>query len=156
MEILRTAAAALNGLLDDLRLSPVYETAPLGYEEQPAFLNGAASGLWRGTPEELLAELHRIEREAGRDRSNEIRKGPRTLDIDMLLFGSRVFTTPTLTVPHPSLVERAFALRPLLDIEPGLADPRSGRPLSSILASLPDQGIYLLSEHPYTRGEGRT
>jgi 2-amino-4-hydroxy-6-hydroxymethyldihydropteridine diphosphokinase len=156
MEILRAAVAALAALLDDLRLSPVYETAPLEYEEQPAFLNGAASGLWRGTPEELLAELHRIEREAGRDRSREIRKGPRSLDIDMLLFGSRVFTTPTLSVPHPRLTERAFALRPLLDIEPELADPRSGQPLSSVLASLPDQGIYLVCEHPYTRRGGRT
>jgi 2-amino-4-hydroxy-6-hydroxymethyldihydropteridine diphosphokinase len=155
-EILRAAAASLDDLLLEARLSPVYETEPLEYEQQPSFLNAAATGLWRGTPRELLAAVHRIEQGAGRDRRREIRKGPRSLDIDILLFGTRVEHSPELTIPHPRLTERAFVLVPLLDLEPELTDPESGHRLSGFLESLPDQGIYLVSEHPYTRGEGRT
>lgn len=153
---LRHAASRLSGILENLRLSPVYETAPLEYEDQPRFLNACASGRTDCTPRELLMLLQEIEAEAGRNRAGEIRKGPRPLDIDILLFGDEVLEQEDLIVPHPRLTERAFALRPLLDLEPGLSDPRSGRPLSAILERLTGQGIYLAIEQPYTPDGGRT
>jgi 2-amino-4-hydroxy-6-hydroxymethyldihydropteridine diphosphokinase len=134
----------------------VYETEPLEYEKQPAFLNACVAGRCELSPLELLDTAQRIEAEAGRDRSAEIPKGPRALDIDVLLYGDRVQDKSGLTLPHPRLTERAFALRPLLDIEPVLTDPRSGRSYQSYLDSLSGQGIYLAHEQPYTRGGGQT
>ena len=139
-----------------MRLSPVYETEPLEYEEQPPFLNAVAAGRWRRAPEELLNELQAIEAVEGRDRAREIEKGPRRLDIDILLLGELVLETERLTVPHPRLTERAFALRPLLDLAPDLADPRTGTPLARFLGRLSAQGIYLVSDHPYTQARGDT
>lgn len=153
---LRLAAARLSQTLSDLRLSPVYETNPLEYEEQPPFLNACAAGLTDRAPRELLVVLQEIEAEAGRNRADEIRKGPRPLDIDILLYGTRVLEREDLILPHPRLTERAFALRPLLDLAPRARDPRSGVLLSDFLSRLPAQGIYLAPEQPYTPDGGRT
>lgn len=102
--------------LELLRISPVYETAPWGVEEQPAFLNmvlAARSGL---APEELLATAKRIERDLGRQPAQPW--GPRCIDIDILLHGDRRVATPDLVIPHPRLPQRQFALVPLAAIAP--------------------------------------
>lgn len=117
---------AVRALMDvnDLRvvmLSPVYETVPVGYVDQPPFLNAVVAVQTRLSAIRLLAETAAIETSLGRRRS--IVWGPRTIDIDILLFGDQVIATPELTVPHPRLRERAFVLLPLAEIAPDLVLP---------------------------------
>lgn len=107
--------------------SQVYETAPVGVTDQPSFLNAAISVECMLPPEALLDELLRIERELGRDRSADaLRWGPRLIDLDVLWIDGVTLGTERLTVPHPRLKERAFAIIPLLDVAPDAVDPRSG------------------------------
>lgn len=101
--------------------SAVYETDPVGYVEQPAFLNMAVRIGTLLPPHELLSVMLRIEEELGRKR--EVRWGPRTIDIDMLLYGEQQLDGPELTVPHPRMQERAFVLIPLQDVFSGDALP---------------------------------
>ncbi len=126
----------------EFRLSPLYRSAPRHVLDQPEFWNAAASGLWPGGPYALLARIHDIETAFGRNRAAERPKGPRTLDIDILLFGEFVLDDPELSVPHPLLRERLFALAPLLDLEPALRDPRTGFAYAEFAARLGDQGVY--------------
>ena len=101
-----------------VRRSSLYRSAPVGYERQPDFINAVAE-LETGLPaERLLAELQAIEKSHGRSRS--FRNAPRTLDLDLLLFGDASLSSPGLTVPHPRMRERAFVLQPLLEIAPQL------------------------------------
>ena len=101
-----------------VRKSSLYRTAPIGHETQPDFINAVAQ-LETGLPaERLLAELQAIEKSHGRERS--LRNAPRTLDLDLLLFDDARLSSPQLTVPHPRMHERAFVLRPLLEIAPQL------------------------------------
>lgn len=102
-----------------------YWTEPVGDVDQPEFLNAVVALDTQLSARELLAELQRIEAEQGRRRTAR-RWGPRTLDLDLLLFGDETIETPELVVPHPRLAERAFVLRPLADLEPGLAVPGRG------------------------------
>ncbi len=114
-----------------IAISSIYESAPWGGVDQPEFLNAAALAEVSLEPLELLDALQLIERDLGRDRSPDAQRwGPRTIDLDILLFGNRVIDHPRLTVPHAHLLERAFALRPLLDVEPDAIDPRDGVALS--------------------------
>jgi 2-amino-4-hydroxy-6-hydroxymethyldihydropteridine diphosphokinase len=100
-----------------LGVSRVYETDPVGGPEQPAFLNAAIALAWDGEPLALLDVLQRIEHDLGRVR--DVRWGPRTIDLDVLwIEGGVRIDDPRLVVPHPCLHERAFALRPLLDVAP--------------------------------------
>ena len=108
--------------------SSAYETTPVGVLEQPDFLNAAASLETELTPEDLLQVLRAIEDEYGRQR--HVHWGPRTLDLDLLIYGKRVIQGPELSVPHPYLLERCFVLRPLCEIAPLLKHPQSGRGLS--------------------------
>jgi len=102
-----------------LRRSHWIETAPVGGPaDQPAFLNGAILIETTLAPRELLVELQRIETKYGRDRANEVRNGPRTLDLDLLLHGDSVVNEDDLEVPHPRMEERAFVLEPLAQIAP--------------------------------------
>lgn len=139
LRYLRAAAQELMQIGKVQARSAVYETEPVGGPPQPRYLNAA---LWLATellPDKLLAVLHCIERHAGRFRDGE-RDQPRTLDLDMLLLGTQgdvVMVTSDLVVPHPRLHERAFALRPVLDLAPSLVHPALGVPLSDLLASLP-------------------
>ncbi|HEY6017918.1 MAG TPA: 2-amino-4-hydroxy-6-hydroxymethyldihydropteridine diphosphokinase [Gaiellaceae bacterium] len=115
-------------------VSRLRETEPWGYADQPPFLNGAIlleTGL---EPRALLDRLLAVERELGRSRDGP-RYGPRTIDLDLLLYGDRVVDEPGLIVPHPRLHERAFALEPLLDLDPELEIPGRGR-VSALLAGL--------------------
>src|SRR5580765_7849587 len=102
-------------------LSPLYATAPWGGIDQPRFLNAVAVIETTQSARELMKDLLEIERAAGRDRAHETRWGPRRLDLDLLLHGDAVIDTDGLSVPHPRLAERAFALVPLLDVWPDAA-----------------------------------
>ncbi len=117
--------------------SSFYETEPVGVEDQPWFLNLAARGNVSLSPRALLALCKTTEEAAGRQ--DAIRFGPRTLDIDILLYGQLEVEEPDLVIPHARLCERRFALVPLLEIAPDLADFRDGRPFAVILRGL-DEG----------------
>jgi 2-amino-4-hydroxy-6-hydroxymethyldihydropteridine diphosphokinase len=134
------AAAALR--LDSLgRLagwSSLYSTAPVGFAAQPRFINSVISLETELTPRELLAGLLAIEQEFGRDRSAGIANGPRTLDLDILLFGNLEISEPDLEIPHPRLTERAFVLVPLNEIAPQVVVPGSAQTVAQLLAHLFD------------------
>jgi 2-amino-4-hydroxy-6-hydroxymethyldihydropteridine diphosphokinase len=107
-------------------VSPGYESLPWGDPDQANFLNAVAAIDTALTPQQLLAELLRIELAHGRDRSSGRRNGPRTLDLDLLLHGAQVVDEPGLQLPHPRLHERAFVLLPLDDLAPDLVIPGVG------------------------------
>lgn len=111
-----------------LRTSRLYRTPAWGLTAQPDFINAAAMVESRLSPQELLAAMLAIERDAGRERREDgsDRWGPRTLDLDLLLYGDQVIEQPGLRVPHPHLHERAFALLPLVEIAPDVAIPGIG------------------------------
>ena len=119
--------------------SSFYRTPPLGPADQPDYLNAAVALETTLTAEELLNETQRIEREQGRVRKSE-RWGPRTLDLDIMLFGDAVIDTPRLTVPHYDMKNRAFMLLPLLEIAPECRFP-DGQTVGDILAVLSQEGI---------------
>lgn len=154
-KILRAAWRRISTLCSSVRLSKIYETRPLYVEDQPLYLN-AVGEVWSTLePDPMLAKLQLIEKEFGRNRSAEIRWGPRTLDLDILLCGDRVIETPDLQVPHPHLAERLFVLVPLLELEPDCADPRNGAPYHAARAALEKDaggsgGVYLHRAGEYT------
>lgn len=116
---LRGAARLIGAGRIDFRLSPFYWTEPWGpVAEQPRFLNAACAFAVPAStrPLDLLVELWRIERGLGRRRCAEVRYGPRPIDLDILVWGSRQVSLPVLAIPHPRLAEREFALRPLADV----------------------------------------
>jgi 2-amino-4-hydroxy-6-hydroxymethyldihydropteridine diphosphokinase len=115
-------------------VSTLRDTDPVGYADQPRFLNGAAALETTLSARELLSLLLAVERELGRDRSREVRFGPRTIDLDLLLYGDEVVAEPGLAVPHPRLAERTFVLEPLDELDPGLVLP-DGRPVRDLLRS---------------------
>ena len=118
------------------RQSGLYSTAPWGYADQPRFVNAVAALETLLSARELLVGLLEIEREFGRDRSAGIRNGPRTLDLDILLFGEQRIESGALQVPHPRLVARAFVLVPLNEIAPDVVVPGLGATVSELLARL--------------------
>lgn len=111
----------LRGLSPEVTVSGLYETRPQGFGDQPAFVNAACHIWTRLDPFELLARLKGFQ--AGVSRPAAFVNGPRTLDIDILIFGRRVLDTPILTIPHPRMAERDFVLTPLAEIAPGLEHP---------------------------------
>ena len=124
---LEKAAQAL-GRLPDTRLvtlSPFYRSAPMGPAGQPDYVNAVAALLTELSPHGLLAELQRVEQSQGRIR-NGVRWGPRTLDLDLLVFGTEEIDDAELTVPHPGIAERSFVLFPWRDIAPHLVIPARG------------------------------
>ena len=116
-------------------VSTLRETDPVGYEDQPRFLNGAAELRTSLSARELLERLLAIERELGRVRGEGPRFGPRTIDLDLLLFGDEVVAEPGLDVPHPRLHERRFALEPLAELDTALEIPGRGA-VQTLLAGL--------------------
>ena len=127
---IRAAIAALPGVV---AVSQLRETDPVGVTEQPAFLNGAVAVQTELSARELLASLLTIERGLGRERRE--RWGPRTIDLDLLLYGTERVDEPGMTVPHPRLHERRFALEPLAELDPELVVPGRGR-VRDLLAEL--------------------
>jgi 2-amino-4-hydroxy-6-hydroxymethyldihydropteridine diphosphokinase len=117
-------------------LSDFLETEPVGPVPQGPFLNAAAALETALAPRELLAHIHAIERERGRERGAEQRWGPRTLDIDILLYDDLVIDEPGLTIPHPRMHERLFALEPLASIAPHAIVPPTERTVSALLQAL--------------------
>ena len=127
---------ALEGLgategIEVVAVSSFRETDPVGVVDQPRFVNAAAALETSLRPRELLDRLLDVERALGRDRAVEERWGPRTVDLDLLLYGGESIDEPGLEVPHPRLAERAFVLEPLLELDPDLRLP-DGRPLRDL------------------------
>ena len=139
-QTLGAASDRLNRLGRVVAHSSLYETDPVGYRDQPAFLNAVVA---LGTGLEPLALLHAllaIERELGRDRSQGVVNGPRALDLDLLLQGDTILTSDELTLPHPALAQRRFVLAPLAEIAPLLRHPQRNQTIAELLAQLPDEG----------------
>jgi 2-amino-4-hydroxy-6-hydroxymethyldihydropteridine diphosphokinase len=137
---LTEAIIALSGL-PETRLaghSSFFRTAPVGYENQPEFLNAVAALDTRLAPGVLLEGLQGIERRHHRERS--FPNAPRTLDLDLLLFGDEQIARPGLTVPHPRMHERAFVLQPLLELDPAISIPGKGN-AGALLAACAAQQI---------------
>jgi 2-amino-4-hydroxy-6-hydroxymethyldihydropteridine diphosphokinase len=116
------------------RLSTIRETEPWGYADQPPYLNAVAEVETELSPQELIARLLEVERELGRIRLGP-RWGPRTIDLDLLLYDDAVVEEPDLVVPHPRLHERVFALKPLAELDPSLIVPGKGT-VSDLLSGL--------------------
>ncbi len=120
--------------------SSYYETAPVGYSDQPTFLNAAAALETNLTPEDLLRHLLEIERSFGRDRTHGIPNGPRTLDLDLILYGNRILNTENLQLPHPRMTERSFVLLPLAEIAPSQIHPLANKTMKQLLHDLTSPG----------------
>ncbi|MGA2722757.1 MAG: 2-amino-4-hydroxy-6-hydroxymethyldihydropteridine diphosphokinase [Bryobacteraceae bacterium] len=125
-----------------VRTSPVYETEPVDYTGQRWFLNLAVEAETSLSPMELLARIGKIERALGRVRT--VAKGPRTIDIDILLYGDAVVRNATLEIPHPRMAERRFVLAPLADLAPGLRHPVTHRTVREMLDTAPAQMVRLI------------
>ena len=142
----------LRSILNNLRISRCYETEPKYVTEQPEFLNAVAVGVTHISPVDFLKQIQWIEEELGRDRSVELKNGPRKIDIDIILFGQHTIQSEILTVPHPGLLERKFVLIPLLEIEPLAANPVTNEPYWKALGRLGRQGVYYETLRQYTFG----
>ncbi len=136
--LLLAVRGMLEAGLDVIRLSSIYETEPVGNEEQPQFLNMVAEvrGSTLPSPEQMMARLLRIEYALGRTRNVPL--GPRTIDLDLLIFKDHHSDTEFLTLPHPRLHTRRFVLVPLNELVPNLIHPVIGKPVRTLLNDVTD------------------
>ena len=137
--LLLAVRGMLDSGLDVIRLSRIYETAPVEYENQPSFLNMVAElrASTLPSPEQTLARLLRVEYALGRTR--EVPMGPRTMDLDLLIFKDYRLDTEFLTLPHPGIASRRFVLVPLFELVPNLVHPVLNKPISKLLAETKDR-----------------
>jgi 2-amino-4-hydroxy-6-hydroxymethyldihydropteridine diphosphokinase len=135
---LRNAIGRLLELGDVAEVSSLYETEPVEVIDQPWFLNCAVAVRTDLTPREFLAGILVMEKSMGRVRTQP--KGPRVIDIDILLFGAQTINTPQLTVPHPAIAERRFVLEPLAEIAPDMVHPVLKKTVGELLRLLPQNG----------------
>jgi 2-amino-4-hydroxy-6-hydroxymethyldihydropteridine diphosphokinase len=131
---LREAVERIGGLGEVQSVSTFYDTEPVGYLEQPRFLNGALLLETDLEPLDLIRGLLAVEHGMGRERI--IAKGPRVIDLDLLLYGSVVMSTPELTLPHPEMHERRFVLEPLAEVAPEMVHPVLGQTVAEMLKAV--------------------
>lgn len=124
LELLRKACSELAEFVSDFKISSVYRTKPMYLQNQDSFLNMVLCGFVKDdiTPQLLLEKIHKIEASLGRNRKNEVRNGPRSIDIDIEIFDKIKVSSSNLEIPHPRLKERAFVLIPILEIFEECAD----------------------------------
>ena len=130
-----SAIERLRRVSTELTTSALYESPAEGYEDQPPFLNAACEVHTELSPFQLMSALLEIERSLGRERP--FPDAPRTLDLDLLLYGSAVIDSPDLVIPHPRMADRSFVLAPLVEIAPCLRHPVLGETTAGLLARLP-------------------
>jgi 2-amino-4-hydroxy-6-hydroxymethyldihydropteridine diphosphokinase len=143
---LRAAKEALAPEVSVVSQSPVYQTPPWGYTDQPAFLNQVVQAETDLSPQALLAYLKRLETELGRQPT--FRYGPRQIDLDILFYDDLILNEDGLTIPHPRLQERAFVLVPLADLAPDMEHPLLGKTIKQLLAEVDRSGIERLPDEP--------
>lgn len=137
-QALQTAISQIRSLGRLVAVSRFVDTVPVGYVDQPRFLNGVLLLETTLPPVELLRELLAIERRMGRDRANVPVKGPRLIDLDLIFYGNHVVETVELTLPHPAMQDRAFVLEPLAEIAACWIHPVLGESVAEMLAKLAD------------------
>lgn len=133
---MRAAAGHIGRSFQLIAASSLYETAPVGYQNQPRFLNAVLEIETELSPRELLGAILDIEADLGRRRS--FANAPRTIDIDVLLYGDYVLQDDDLAIPHPRMHKRAFVIAPLAEISPDMVHPRLGCAMRDLLAELGD------------------
>jgi len=142
LQYLQRAVSLLElvGQVNVVKVSSVYETDPVGYEEQAAFLNMVVEVETSLTPHEILKKCNEIE--AGLGRTREIHWGPRTVDLDILLYNEENMKTQDLIIPHPRMMERGFVLIPLVELQANLVDPQSKQLIADV-AHVQKEGVHL-------------
>ena len=148
---LRVALARMRTFTRVEAVSRLYETAPVGLEEQPPFLNAACRVVTGLEPAALLRFLKNLEREIGR-RPGGPPSGPRPIDLDILLYGEQVVDTDDLCVPHPRLAERAFVLAPLCDLAPEMRHPSLGKSMRELLNAVGEVGVKVVAASGWEAG----
>jgi len=145
--LLLAVRGMLDAGLDVIRLSSIYETAPVGNEDQPKFLNMVAElrGSTLPRPDQLLARLLRIEYALGRTR--EVPMGPRTIELDLLIVKDELADTDFLKLPHPGIPSRRFVLVPLNELVPNLVHPTLGNSIRELLEKTPDKSAVARWQH---------
>lgn len=141
VESLKQAVTLLQShdLIEVTKVSSIYDTDPVGYEDQDVFMNIVVEISTQLTPMELLVACQAIEQELKRVRI--IRWGPRTMDLDIILYGEEVIETPTLSIPHPRMHERGFVLVPLAEIAPTVRQPIQNLTIAQLLQSVGSDGV---------------